>query len=254
MVKLSANLGFLWAERPLIAGIRAAAAAGFDAVECHVPFDVETEAVGAALEETGLPMIGINTRPGNAANGERGLAAVPGRVDDARSLIDEALAYGEAIGAHHVHVMAGVADGPAAYATFVDNLRYAAPLADASGLGIVIEPINRRDIPDYFLSDVETAAAIINEVEADNVRIMFDCYHVQITQGDLLRRFVEHLPMIGHVQFAAVPSRAEPDQGELDYRWLLNRFESAGYNGFMGAEYRPAADTDSGLSWMTAFR
>lgn len=254
MVKLSANLGFLWTEHPLTTAIRAAAAAGFDAVECHTPYDVEAEVVAAALRESALPMISINTRPGNAAQGERGLAAVSGRQSEARAHIDEAIAYAGAIGASHVHVMAGVASGPDARTTFVENLGYAAPLAAADGLGIVIEPINQRDIPDYFLSYIETAAAVIDEVGARNVRIMFDCYHVQISQGDLLRRFEAHLPMIGHVQFAAVPSRSEPDQGELDYPWLLSQFESAGYRGYVGAECRPTGDTESSLGWLKSLR
>lgn len=253
MVRLSANLGFLWTELPLTTAIRAAATAGFDAVECHIPYDVDASAVANVLAETGLPMVSINTRPGTGSSGQRGLAAVPGMAEDARRHIDEAIAYASAIGAAQIHVMAGVADGPEARDVFVQNLGYAAPLAATNGVGIVIEPINQLDIPGYFLSEVELAASVIDDVGADNVGIMFDCYHVQIGQGDLLRRFRANLDKISHVQFAAVPSRGEPDQGELDYPWLLNQFEAAGYEGFMGAEYRPADDTESGLGWMRAF-
>jgi hydroxypyruvate isomerase len=145
------------------------------------------------------------------------------------------------------------ASGPEARATYLDNLAYAATTAAEAGIGILIEPINQRDMPGYFLSEVETAAAIIDEVGADNLGIMFDCYHVQVTQGDLLRRFEAHLPLIHHVQFAAVPSRAEPDHGEVDYRWLLPQLWAAGYDGFAGAEYRPRSSTDDGLRWLDAF-
>ncbi|MCP4227660.1 MAG: TIM barrel protein [Actinomycetia bacterium] len=260
MVKLSANLGFLWAELPLPTAIRAAGAAGFDAVECHLPYDVDPGEVNEVLAETNLPMLGLNTRPGDPSAGGPGLSAIPGRNEEARAHITEAIGYAASIDCRHVHVMAGRAAGPEARTTYVDNLTYAAARAAEVGLNVVIEPINQRDIPGYFLSGVELAAAIVDEVGADNLRIMFDCYHVQVTatlqghSGDLLRRFEAHLPLIGHVQFAGVPSRAEPDDSEVDYAWLLPQLWAAGYEGFAGAEYRPRTTTDAGLQWMAAMR
>lgn len=256
-VRLSANLGFLWTELELPDAIRAAGRAGFAAVECHGPYEVDPGRVRQALDETGLPMVGLNTPAGP---GENGLAALPGRTDEARAAIDRAITYAGAVGCANVHVMAGRADGPEARSAYVDNLTYAALSGAAAGVGILIEPINQRDMPGYFLSEVELAAEIVGEVAANaapgtdgNVAILFDCYHVQIGQGDLLRRFEAHLPLIGHVQFAAVPSRHEPDQGEIAFRWLLPQLYAAGYDGFVGAEYRPASSTEDGLGWMRVF-
>jgi hydroxypyruvate isomerase len=148
--------------------------------------------------------------------------------------------------------MAGIAEGAAARVTLTHNLAYASEQARHRGIGVLIEPINQRDMPGYFLSEVELAAELATEA-GPNVRIMFDCYHVQIGQGDLLRRFERALPMIGHVQFASVPDRGEPDGGEVDYGWLLPRLYNAGYKGLVGAEYRPNGSTEAGLGWMRRF-
>ncbi len=253
MVRLSANLGFLWTEHELPDAIRPGCAAGFEAVECHLPYDVEPSLVDAALHDTGLTMIGLNTRPGDRSAGDAGLAAVPGREEQARRDIDDAIVYAAAINCTNVHVMAGKASGEDARECFVANLAYATGKAATVGVAIVIEPINQRDIPDYFLSEVEAAVDIVTDVGADNLAVMFDCYHVQISQGDVLRRFEANLATIGHVQFAAVPSRQEPDAGELDYGWLLPKLYEVGYEGFVGAEYRPMTTTDDGLEWLTLF-
>lgn len=255
MTRFSANLGFLWTELELPNAIRAAHRAGFAAVECHFPYDVPADDLRAALAETGLPMVGLNTIRGDTDAGEFGLAAVPGAEDRARTAIDQALDYAAAIGAQNVHVMAGrSAASVGAHAVFVDNLRYGAERAAACGLGLLIEPINQRDAPDYFLSNVEQASQIIEEVGSEAVRMMFDCYHVQIMQGDLLKRLEAHLPLIGHVQIAGVPDRQEPDGGEVHYPWLLGALEGLGYGGFVGAEYVPRESTEAGLSWMSQYR
>lgn len=262
MVLLSANLGFLWTDRPLPDAVRAAADAGFDAVECHFPYEVDPSALTSALEATGLPLLGLNTAPGSTEAGAAGLAAVPGHEAEARTAIDQALAYAATVDARHVHVMAGRAAGSEARRTFVTNLTYATEQAAEVGTRIVIEPINQRDMPGYFLSTVEEAAGIITDVLGPDsalptlspLAMMFDCYHVQIGQGDLLRRFQAHLPLIGHVQFAGVPDRAEPDQSEIDYAWLLPQFAATGYDGFFGAEYRPRTTTDAGLAWLPHLR
>jgi hydroxypyruvate isomerase len=261
MVRLSANLGFLWTDLPLPDAIRAAADAGFDAVECHFPYDVDPAAITAAVAQTGLPMLGLNTAPGSTPTGSSGLAAVPGHEPETRRLIDQAVDYAATIGCAHVHVMAGRASGPAARVTYLSNLEHAVSRADDADVRVVIEPINQRDMPGYFLSEVEQAADVIAEITGTPstdppapLGIMFDCYHVQITQGDLLRRFEAHLPLIGHVQFAGVPQRGEPDDSEVDYAWLLTRFVAAGYSGYAGAEYRPATTTEAGLGWMQGLR
>ena len=248
-MKFSANLGFLWTDRPLPAAIRAAKAAGFDAVECHWPYETPVEEVKAALAETGLPMLGLNTVRGDVARGENGLAALPGREADARAAIDQAIAYARAIGCGAVHVMAGFSGGPRARATFAENLSYACD--QAPDLTILIEPLNHYDAPGYALPTAEDAASLIHELKLPNLKLMFDCYHCQIMGGDVLRRFDRFRDIIGHVQIAAVPDRAAPDHGELDYTWLLPHLS---WDAPIGAEYKPVGPTDATLGWMQAYR
>ncbi|MEM6888913.1 MAG: TIM barrel protein [Pseudomonadota bacterium] len=253
-MRFSANLGFLWSDRPLPAAIRAAKDAGFAAVECHWPYDVEAGEVRAALNETGLPMLGLNTRRGDVAAGENGLSALPGRVGDARAAIEEAVVYGSEIEAQAVHIMAGFAHGREARDTFIDNLRFAAAYAGQAGMVLLLEPLNRHDAPGYFLQTTDQAARIIDDVAAPNVKLMFDCYHVGRTEGDLITRFEALLPIIGHVQFAGVPSRGTPDQGEVSYDAVFQAFTALGWNKPLGAEYKPTGPTDASLDWMARYR
>jgi hydroxypyruvate isomerase len=251
MTRFSANLGFLWTDRSLPDAIRAAAAAGFDAVECHWPYDTPTAAVRAALEDTGLPMLGLNTRRGDVAAGENGLAALPGHEAEARAAIDEALDYAARIRARNVHVMAGFAEGDRARQTFAENLRHACGKAAAQGTGILIEPLNRFDAPGYFLNRTDQAADLIAEIGAPNLRLMFDCYHVGRTEGDVIGRLRALLPIIGHIQFAAVPDRGAPDHGEVDYASVFAEIAALGWTEPLGAEYKPGGDTDATLGWMS---
>ncbi|WP_142850397.1 hydroxypyruvate isomerase family protein [Telmatospirillum sp. J64-1] len=247
MIRFSANLGFLFTDRPLPEAILAAKAAGFSAVECHWPYDFDPVEIKAALDATGLPMVGINTLRGDLTRGENGLAALSGREEEARSVIRRAVEYAAAIGAANVHVMAGRKGHGAETATFVANLRFAAELAGAHGIGILIEPLNPHDAPDYFLNSIETARAVIETVGAPNLKIMFDCYHQQRLGGELIGTFLRHKDLIGHVQFASAPDRAEPDHGEVDYAWLLPELQRLGYTGVFGAEYKPATGS---MDWM----
>jgi hydroxypyruvate isomerase len=252
MLRFSANLGFLWIDLPLAERIRRAKAAGFDAVEFHFPYDVPAEEVRAALEQTGLPAVGLNT-PRGERPGDMGLAALPGREEEARTAIDRALAYAQAISAGYVHVTAGAPGEErrdAARRAYVDSLAYAAERAAAAGITIVIEPLNRFDAPGYFLRTSDQAAALIGALGHGNVRLMFDCYHAQISEGDLTRRIETLLPLVHHIQIAAVPSRREPDEGEVAYDRLLNAIDAMGYGGFIGAEYRPRGTVEEGLGWM----
>lgn len=250
MTKFSANLGFMWTDRSLPDAIRAAKAAGFDAVECHFPYSTPAEDINQALRETGLQMLGLNTIRGDAAAGDNGLAALPDRVDEARTAIDQALAYAALIKTPYIHVMAGNASGNRAHATFIANLRYASEQAKQNGQTILIEPLSKYAAPDYFLTTTGQACDIISEIGADNIKLMFDCYHLQIMEGDLSNLFRKLLPVIGHVQFASVPDRAEPDEGEINYRHLFQLFETMGYTAPLGAEYKPRGDTDATLGWM----
>ena len=253
-MRFSANLGFLWADRPLPDAIRGAKAAGFDAVECHWPYAHDPHDVTAALDETGLKMLGLNTSRGDVAAGENGLAALPNREAEARAAIDQALDYAQIIGAGAVHVMAGFASGESAHETFVANLRYATTQAAENGITILIEPLNHYDAKGYFLSTTAQAVAIIEEVKAPNLRLMFDCYHVQLMEGDLTNRLSRLLPVIGHIQFASVPDRGTPDHGEVNYEHIFSHIDSLGWARPIGAEYKPKIETDLTLDWMAKFR
>ena len=248
-MRFSANLGFLWTDLPLPDAIRAAAAAGFDAVECHWPYDTPAAEVRAALEETGLPMLGLNTRRG--APGENGLAALPGRGAEARAAVEEAIVYAEAVDAGAIHVMAGKAEGAEARAQFEDTLRHACARTDRV---ILIEPLNRHDAPGYFLRTTDQAREIIAALALPNLRLMFDCYHVGRTEGDVLTRFEALRPIIGHVQIAAVPDRGPPDHGELDYGFVLPAIGRLGWDRPIGAEYKVAGPTGDSLGWLARAR
>ena len=247
-MKLSANLGFLWNDRYLPDAIHAASAAGFDAVECHWPYDVPAERIATALAETGLTMLGLNTSRGEA--GQNGLSALSDRREDARAAVDEALAYAAAIDAPNIHVMAGFADGADAHAAFVETLRYACAKADRRT--ILIEPLNHYDAPGYFLKTTQQANEIIQEVNLPNLKLMFDCYHVQLMEGDVSHKLARLLPIIGHIQVASVPDRGAPDHGELSYAHIWQVLRDIGWAAPVGAEYKPKADTDATLAWMTA--
>lgn len=254
MTRFSANLGFLWNELSLPQAILAAKASKFDAVECHWPFDTPVADVTGALEEAGFEMLCLNTRRGNTAIGEYGLSALPGRVGEAREAIDEAIEYGAAIGAKNVHMMAGIAAGEAAFKTYTDNLEYACGQAARRNITILIEPLNRIDVPGYFLTTVAQAAAIIGKLDLANLQLMFDCYHVQINEGNLTRNLKEMLPLIGHIQFASVPDRGPPVSGEIDHAYLFRFIAELGYTKPLGAEYRPVGATEETLSWLSGNR
>jgi hydroxypyruvate isomerase len=251
MMQFSANLGFLWADRPLPDAIRAAKAAGFHAVECHWPFETPASEVKAALTETGLQMLGLNTRRGDIENGENGLSALPGRETEARAAIDEAIAYAVQIGARKIHVMAGFDQRNAARQTFIDNLNYACEKGASHDLTMLIEPLNQYDAPGYFLQTTKQATEIIETVGTSNLKLMFDCYHVGRTEGDVITRLRDVLPIVGHIQFASVPDRGTPDHGEIDYRSVFSEVETLGWSAPLGAEYKPQGETDASLAWMS---
>jgi hydroxypyruvate isomerase len=253
-MKFSANLGFLWTDLPLPDAIRAAAAAGFDAVECHWPYATPAADIRAALHDTGLPMLGLNTLRGDVAAGENGLSALPGRAAEARAAIDLALDYAAQIDARCVHVMAGKAGGAEAARSFADTLRYACDRAAAAGRVILIEPLNPHDAPGYFLNSTAQAADLIAQIGAPNLRLMFDCYHVGRSEGDVIARLRALWPLIGHIQFAAVPDRGPPDHGDVDYTAVFAAIAALGWTTPLGAEYRPAGPPDSTLGWLTRLR
>lgn len=254
MTKFSANLGFLFTELSLTNSIAASAKHGFDAVECHFPYAVAAADTKAALHKAGLQMLGLNTIRGNEANGDNGLCALPERKAEAIVAIDQAIEYAALVDAHNVHVMAGIASGLAAESCFLENLRYATKKAAEYGITILIEPLNPYDAPGYYLNSTAQAEKIIETVAADNLKLMFDCYHIQIIEGDVCRRLTTLLPLIGHIQIASVPNRAEPDTGELNYRYVMDAIKALDYHQPIGAEYKPAGSTADGLAWMNTLR
>jgi 2-dehydrotetronate isomerase len=251
MPLFAANLGYLFADRALIDRIDAAAAAGFKAIELQFPYDVPAAQVKTAIGRNKLTMLGVNTPPGER-EGEFGMAAVPGREKDFGVLFARALNYITTIGGSAIHCLAGKVapeQRPAAERVFLENLKRVADLAAAKDITVLIEPINARDRPNYFLNHVEHAADIIAKAGKPNIKIQFDFYQVQIVGGDLLYRLEKFMPVIGHLQFAAVPSRHEPDEGEVNFKAVFEAVDSLGYKGWIGAEYRPRGRTEAGLGW-----
>ncbi len=247
MIRLSANLGFLWPDRPLLDRIAAAARAGFKAIELHWPYDVPAADVADACVTHGVVLLALNTAKGTRPD-DFGLAAIPGREAEFAISFAQAHDYSRIAGAGAIHVMAGVCpDTPDSEAAFIKNLQASADAAP--DMTLLLEPINPRDKPGYFYHRMERAAAIIARADRPNLRLMFDVYHVGVGQGDVTRRLETHLPLIGHVQIAAVPSRAEPDEGEIDYRAIFAALDRLDYQGWTGCEYRPRGDTDGGLDW-----
>jgi hydroxypyruvate isomerase len=248
MPRFAANLGHLFIERPLLERFTAAAAAGFAAVELQFPYDIPASTVKAELARHGLTQLGINT----PQCPEFGLAALPGRERDFAAAFARALDYVTAIGGTAIHCMAGVVpvnERPAAEKVFIANISSAAEHAAKAGITLLIEPINPRDRPGYFLSHVEHAADLVAKIGAPNVRVQFDFYHIQIVGGDLIRRFEKFLPVIGHLQIAAVPTRGEPDEGEINFPAIFQAVDKSGYAGWIGCEYKPRTRTEDGLGW-----
>lgn len=252
MITFSANLGLLWNDRPLPEAIHAAATAGFDAVECHCPYDWPAADVRAALESTGLSMMSLNTRLGDA-EGDLGVAAIPGREAVAVDYIDEAIAYASEIDCPNVHVVAGrTGRSGQSEMVYQSNLAYAADRAAAHGQTILIEAMN-SGVTNYHLTRLDQGVATIDAVGARNLKLMVDCFHCTLMEDDLLATFARVVGHVGHVQFAAVPDRGEPVDGEVDYHTLLPAMAALGYDGPFGAEYFPRSTTDDGLAWLDAW-
>ena len=253
MPAFTANIAFLFADRPFLERIDAASAAGFDKVECHFPYDVPIETLKRRLDGAGMRMTGLNTAPGDVAAGDWGLAGLPGREADFEAGFRQAADYARARGTPMIHVMAGIVDDAArdeAHRTYVRNLRAAARSVAADGITLLLEPLNARDKPGYLVSRSDHIAGLIAEIGEPNVKLLFDAYHVQIMEGDLIRRVERHAHVIGHVQIAAVPSRTEPDEGEVHFPAIFDALAANGYDGLVGLEYKPRGSTEEGLAWM----
>ena len=252
--RFTANIAFLFAELPFLDRIDAAKAAEFDKVECHFPYEFPIAMLKERLADAGVALTGLNTLAGDRTRGEAGFAGVPGREDQFRRDFAQAAEYATALDASVIHVMAGVVpmeQRQAALATYVANLRTAAREVAGSGLTLLLEPLNTRDAPGYLVSRSDELVPILAEISQPNVKLLFDVYHVQIMEGDLIKRIEKHRDVIGHVQVAGVPDRAEPDDAnEVNYRAVFKALDAIGYDGLVGLEYKPRGRTEDGLMWM----
>ena len=265
MPRFAANLSMLYPELDFLDRFEAAAKDGFEAVEYLFPYAWEAREIAARLKGNGLQQVLFNTAQGNWDAGERGITCLPGREVEFRKAVEQGLAYAQALDCPRIHVMAGLvpagASREALRATYVSNLRDAAALAAKQGVDLLMEPINTRDIPGFFLNRQDDAHQLVTEIDVPNVKVQFDLYHCQIVEGDVAMKIRQYLPTgrVGHFQIAGVPQRHEPDLGEVNYPYLFDVIDevsaACGWQGWVGCEYRPARGTDAGgtsagLDWM----
>lgn len=254
MPRFSANLTFLFHELPFLERFAAARAAGFEAVEYVCLYDHPPDVLAAPLKANGLKQVLLNVPHGAWDKGERGIAILPERVGEFRASIDATIAYCRALDCGAVNCLAGIAPPGADPArlrdTLLENLRFAAPRLEGEGIRLLIEPINTRDIPGFYLTHTRQAADIIAAVGGTNLFIQHDLYHMQVMEGDLARTLEAFLPLIGHVQVADNPGRHEPGTGEINYPFLLRRLDELGYSGHVGCEYKPSGNTADSFGWM----
>ena len=254
MPKFAANLTMLFNEVPFLERFAAASQAGFKGVEFLFPYDFAPSDLASRLRDNGLAQVLHNLPAGNWAAGERGIAILPDRVEEFRAGVHKAIDYAKALNCPQVNCLAGVVpkgvDADWLRATFVSNLAYAADELGKAGLRLLVEPINTRDIPGFFLNYTRQAAQLIKDVGSSNLFIQYDIYHMQIMEGDLARTIEAHLPQIAHIQLADNPGRNEPGTGEINYPFLYDFIDRIGYAGWIGAEYKPKADTKAGLGWL----
>jgi hydroxypyruvate isomerase len=254
--QFAANLTMMFNEVAFPQRFAAAAAAGFKAVEFLFPYDHSPQEVSSWLNENGLENVLFNLPPGDWAAGERGIAALPGREAEFQAGVERGIEYALALGTPRLHMMAGLvaagADRRIHRECYLGNLRHAARAAAKHGISVLIEPINGRDMPGYFVHTQAEAHALREESGEPNVKVQMDFYHAQIVEGDLAHTFKKHFDGIGHVQIASVPSRNEPDDGEVNYPYLFRLLDELGYEGWIGCEYRPRGKTEDGLGWLAA--
>jgi hydroxypyruvate isomerase len=264
MPQFAANLSMLYPELEFLDRFEAAAKDGFKAVEYLFPYAFEAREIAVRLKANGLQQVLFNAPPGDWDGGERGLACLPGREAEFRAGIGKALDYAAALDCPRIHVMAGLlpvgTEREALYPTYVSQLRWAAQEAARHGVDVLIEPINTRDIPRFFLNRQDHAHKVVEDVGASSLKVQMDLYHCQIVEGDLAMKLRHYLPTgnVGHIQIAGVPQRHEPDVGELNYPYLFALLDELGYAGWVGCEYRPRAGmqpggTSAGLGWLRPY-
>ncbi|HUB12877.1 MAG TPA: 2-oxo-tetronate isomerase [Acetobacteraceae bacterium] len=257
MPRFAANLSMMFNELPFLDRFAAAAKAGFQGVEFLFPYEHPAADIGKRLSDGGLTQALFNMPPGDWAKGDRGMAALPGRQAAFRDGVKLALEYAHALNCKLVHAMAGIVPADVSPVTaasvYAANLAWAAEQAAPAGVKIVIEPINHRDMPGYFLNTQAQGAAVVEALGADRLGLQFDVYHVQVTEGDITKRMERYMPVIAHMQIADVPARNEPGTGEIGWAFVFRRMDELGYRGWVGCEYRPAGETLAGLGWREKF-
>lgn len=255
MPRFAANLSMMFTEWDFLDRFAAAADAGFDAVEFLFPYDYSPDAIGERLQRHGLTQALFNLPPGEWHQGERGFAALPERFEDFRRSVEIALPYATATGVKRLHMLSGKADSrdPKAIQAFRRAVSWCAEIFSRQGLDVMIEPINSRDVPGYFLNNFEIALGFIDEMKLPNLKMQFDIYHRQIIHGDVTFALRDMMSSIGHIQIASVPSRHEPLGEELNYPFLFEELDRLGYSGFVGCEYRPRTTTMGGIGWFKPY-
>ena len=252
MPRFAANLSLLFTERPFLERF-AAAAAGFKAVECQFPYAFAADAVAAAARAAGVEVVLFNLFAGNWERGERGIACHPDRVTEFRASLPNSLEYARELGCPRLNCLSGIVPAgvsrEAALETLIDNLRFASGQLAIVEMDLMLEPINSRDIPGFLVDRPRLGLEVIETVSAANLYLQYDVYHAQVMEGDLARSLQENLCRIGHIQIADNPGRHEPGSGEINFPFLFNHLDAIGYDGWIGAEYFPAGNTEGGLGW-----
>ena len=256
MPRFAANLTMLFTELPFLERFAAAAAAGFKGVEYLFPYAFDAGALAEQLDRHRLVQVLHNLPAGDWEGGERGIACHPGREAEFRDGVGRAIEYARVLGCDQLNCLAGIApagaDDDAVRAVFVDNLRFAAARLKEAGIRLLVEPVNTRDIPGFYLNRTEQAIALIDEVGSDNLLLQYDIYHAQRMEGEIGNTIARYLTRIGHIQLADNPGRGEPGSGEIKYPWLFRHIDRLGYAGWIGCEYKPATTTQAGLGWIKA--
>lgn len=253
MPRFAANLSMLFDELPFLDRFAAAKRAGFAGVEYLFPYDHDREVLAGKLAENGLAQALHNLPAGDWAAGERGIACLPDRVREFRDGVEKAIAYAKALGCTQLNCLAGIprpdTDPRRVRSTFVDNLHFAALALAKEGIRLLVEPINTRDMPGFYLCHTQQALDLMAEADSDNIYLQYDVYHMQVMEGDLVPTLERNLALVAHVQIADTPGRHEPGTGEINYPFVFQQLDAMGYRGWVGCEYKPRAGTEAGLGW-----
>lgn len=257
MAKFAANLTMLFTDVPFLERFERAHKAGFKAVEYLFPYAFEPSTLAEKLEQFRFEQALFNMPPGDWDAGERGFAAIPGREKEFQKSVEIALTYAQALNCKKVHAMSGIVDPGFTREehinTFINNIRFAADRFAEHDIELMIEPLNNRDVPNYFIAHQREAAELIRQVDRPNVKLQLDLYHAQIMDGDLTHLIQDLADVTGHIQIASVPTRNEPCEGEVNYSHLFNVLDESGYDGWIGCEYNPKNKTEAGLSWVAPY-